>query len=140
MQHIFTAAEWEAASEDKQALVTGCTDFNLGIPTPQWDNYDADGNPIGDPARYVVNHPRVRIEDLVRATEALRVPNARVPKSTTDARGNTARPTREALRQVVEDRLRPTDADGNITRDKIAEFKAGLAEGDDIAQKLRDRT
>jgi hypothetical protein len=119
-----TQAEWEGASPERRRLVAGCTRFNIGTPVLD----EATGE-------YVVNHPKFRAEDAVRATEAFNVPEAQVPPLPDEA---NARP-RSELFDVVEARLRPTDAEGTRTADHIQEFLDSLVEGDDVDQRLRGR-
>jgi len=141
----FTAAEWGALTDDHKALVKGCTRFGMGEPKPVYAAYDDEGNPIGQPTAYVVNHPKFRIDDMIRATEALEVPAKDVPASRI-VDGVTVRPSKRELFDVVEKRVRPRDAQGEVTDDKIEARKAAIAalqEADpdtpvDVKAKLRE--
>jgi len=112
----FTAAEWDALSAGRQALITGCTDFNLGELV------------LGEDGNYTVNHPSIRLDDMVRAFEAFNVPVRDLPT------GTAAEPvTRAQRRAVVEARLRPEEG-----VDRIKEFKDSLTTGSDIDAALRN--
>lgn len=128
------AAEWENASMDRRAFFTGCTRFNLGTPVAEYASYDIDGHPVGEPVRYVFSHPKITFEDAVRATESLKVPSVNVPRPVGDSI-----PDRAEYFAVVEDRLRPRDAEGRVTVDHIQAFKDQLTENADINKELRGR-
>lgn len=117
MRFTMTAAEWDAADDRRKAFIAGATGFNMGIPVLDGDTY-------------VVNHPKFRPEDAVRATEAFNVPDVDLPPLGPDGKF----PDRAACHAVVEARLRPVDGP-----DKIAEFLTNLPEGGDINAELRGR-
>jgi hypothetical protein len=68
MRFTMTAAEWDAADDRRKAFIAGATGFNLGRPVL------SEGGTV-----YVVDHPKFRLEDAVRATEAFNVPDVDLP-------------------------------------------------------------
>ncbi len=114
-----TAAEWDAADDRRKAFIAGATGFNLGRPVL------SEGGTV-----YVVDHPKFRLEDAVRATEAFNVPDVDLPALGPDGEF----PDRATAHAVVEARLRPDPA-----TDHIADFLANLPDGADISTELRKR-